>query len=256
MSIILKTEEEIEILREGGRRLATVLNKVKDKVKPGVSTKDLDRYAQELIKEMGDEPAFLNYTPEGVRVPFPAALCTSVNEEIVHGIPKENVILKEGDIISIDCGLCHQGLYTDMAMTIPVGKVLPEIKKLLDTTRLALEAGIKAFKPGNTLGDVGSVIFDFAHQEGYGVVEELSGHGVGKEIHEDPYIPNFGRPGKGEKIVPGMVVAIEPMFNLGTKHVKFENDHYTVRTLDHKPSAHFEHTIAVTENGPEILTQV
>lgn len=256
MAIIIKTKEEIEILREGGRRLAGVLHKVKERIKPGISTKDLDRYAQELIKDLGDEPAFLNYIPEGVSKPFPAALCVSVNEEVVHGIPKENLILKEGDIVSIDCGLKYQGLYTDMAMTVPVGKVSSEVKKLVETTRRALEAGIDTFIPGNTLGDVGHVIAEFARDEGYGIVEELSGHGVGREIHEDPYIPNFGRPGEGEKIVPDMVVAIEPMFNLGTKRVKFENDQYTVRTLDRKPSAHFEHTVLVTEKGSEILTKV
>src|ERR1035437_3935121 len=254
--IIIKTPEEIEIIREGGRRLATVLNKVKDIVAPGVSTKDLDRYAEKLIREMGDYPAFLNYRPEGARTPFPASLCVSVNEEIVHGIPKGNKILKEGDIVSIDLGLNHKGLFTDMAITVPVGEIPPSSKKLLEVTEKALQIGIDAARVGNRTGDIGFAIESFVRPHKYGIVEVLSGHGVGKAIHEDPYIPNFGKKGKGAKLVPGMVVAIEPMLNNGTKNVTIDDDDWTFRTADGKKSAHFEHTILITENGPEILTSM
>lgn len=258
--ITIKTKEEIEILREGGRRLATVLYKVRDMVAPGVSTKELDTYAEKLIREMGDEPAFLNYRPQGARLPFPAALCVSVNEEVVHGIPSPRRILKEGDIVSIDLGVKHKGLFTDMAMTVPVGKVSGGNIKLIETTEKALKAGIAAARAGNTTGDIGHAIEHFARSQKssqrYGIVEVLAGHGVGRAIHEDPFIPNFGKAGTGTKLTPGMVIAIEPMLNLGTKHVVLDRDEWTFRTQDGKRSAHFEHTILITENGPEILTKV
>lgn len=257
MAIIIKTKEEIEILREGGKRLATVLNKVRDIVAPGVSTKDLDVYAEKLIREMGDTPAFLNYRPAGARTPFPASLCVSVNDEIVHGIPKKNHILKEGDIVSIDLGVKHKGLFTDMAMTVPVGVIAPNVAKLLDDTEQALMAGINAAVGGASIGDIGHAIESFVRAKGnYGIVEELAGHGVGRAIHEDPYIPNFGKAGRGEKLVPGMVVALEPMLNLGTKKVTIDDDDWTFRTADRKKSAHFEHTILITEGEPEILTKI
>lgn len=257
MAIIIKTKEEIEILREGGKRLATVLNKVRDIVAPGVSTKDLDMYAEKLIREMGDEPAFLNYRPAGARTPFPASLCVSVNDEIVHGIPKKNHILKEGDIVSIDLGVKHKGLFTDMAMTVPVGVIAPNVAKLLDDTEQALMAGINAAVGGASIGDIGHAIESFVRAKGnYGIVEELAGHGVGRAIHEDPYIPNFGKAGRGEKLVPGMVVALEPMLNLGTKKVTIDDDDWTFRTADRKKSAHFEHTILITEGEAEILTKI
>ncbi len=254
--IIIKTPKEIEILREGGRRLATILYKVKDKVKPGVSTKDLDDYAFKLITDMGDTPAFLNYRPEGADKPFPASLCVSVNDEVVHGIPNKNKILKEGDIVSIDLGLKHGGLFTDMALTVAVGSPSLSTQKLLDTTEKALQLGIDAACGGNTTGDIGHAIESFVKPHKYGIVEVLSGHGVGRAIHEDPYIPNFGKKGKGEKLVPGMVVAIEPMLNNGTKHVTLDDDGYTIRTADGKKSAHFENTILITDGEPEILTKV
>lgn len=253
--IIIKTLQEIEILREGGRRLATVLHKVKEKVAPGVSTKDLNIYAEKLIRDMGDTPAFLNYRPIGAKVSFPASLCVSVNDEVVHGIPSAKRILQEGDIVSIDLGLKHNGLFTDMALTVPVGEINSENKKLLKVTEEALSIGIDAALGGNTTGDIGYAIESFIKAKGkYGIVEILSGHGVGRAIHEDPYIPNFGKRGKGEKLVPGMVVALEPMLNLGTKNVTLDNDGYTIHTADGKRSAHFEHTILITESGPEILT--
>ena len=260
--IIIKTPQEIEIIRKGGKHLAAVLNKVKKKVAPGVSTKELDMYAEKLIREMGDTPAFLNYKPEGAGKPFPASLCVSVNDEVVHGIPRKNRILKEGDIVSIDLGVKHQGLFTDTAMTVPVGKVNSTDLKLMQVTETALQVGISAAVGGNTVGDIGFAIESFTRaqsaQKGpkYGLVEVLSGHGVGKAIHEDPYIPNFGKPGRGEKLVPGMIVALEPMLNLGTKHVTMDDDGYTIRTADGKKSAHFEHTILITEGEAEVLTKI
>src|SRR3989344_5215983 len=207
MSIMIKTPEEIEKRREGGRRLATVLYKVKEKVAPGVSTKELDTYAEKLIREMGDVPAFLNYRPAGAKTPFPASLCVSVNDEVVHGIPSMDKKLKEGDIVSLDLGLKHDGLFTDMAITVLVGKVSAGVEKLLEVTERALGQGINAAQAGNTVGDIGHAIESFIRsrkENKYGIVEILSGHGVGRAIHEDPYIPNFGKAGKGEKLVPGM----------------------------------------------------
>ncbi|MES2315258.1 MAG: type I methionyl aminopeptidase [Patescibacteria group bacterium] len=255
MGVIIKTKEEIEILREGGKRLATVLYKVKAKVKAGVSTKDLDDYAFKLITDMGDVPAFLNYRPEGASTPFPASLCTSVNDEVVHGIPSPDRILEEGDVISIDLGLKHKGLFTDMALTVPVGEVGPGAAKLLKVTEQALDVAINAAEAGNSTGDIGHAVESFVAGK-YGIVEVLAGHGVGKAIHEDPFIPNFGKAGKGAKLVPGMVIALEPMLNNGTKNVTLDDDGYTFRTADGKKSAHFEHTILITENGPEVLTKI
>lgn len=256
--IIIKTKEEIEIIREGGKHLATVLHKVKEKVAPGVSTKELDMYAEKLIREMGDTPAFLNYRPDGASRPFPASLCVSVNDEVVHGIPNKNRILKEGDIVSIDLGVKHRGLFTDMALTVPVGKVSESDLKLIKATEESLQAGINAAQRGNTIGDIGYAIESFvrSRKDKYGIVEVLSGHGVGRAIHEDPYIPNFGKKGTGAKLVPGMIIALEPMLNKGTKNVTIDDDDYTIRTADKKNSAHFEHTILITEDEPEILTKI
>src|SRR3989344_8883543 len=244
--IIIKTPEEIEILRECGKRLATVLYKVRDMVAPGVSTYELDKYAEKLIREMGDEPAFLNYKPEGAHIPFPAALCVSVNDEVVHGIPNKKRILKDGDIVSIDLGVKHKGLFTDMAMTVPVGSVTESDIKLMKMTEEALHVGIDAAQGGNKTGDIGNAIEQFVRNQKepkYGIVEVLAGHGVGKKIHEDPFIPNFGKAGTGAKLTPGMVIAIEPMLNSGTKTVTLDADGYTFRTADGKRSAHFEHTL-------------
>lgn len=260
--IIIKSREEIKILRECGKRLATVLYEVKDMVKPGVSTKDLDKYAEKLIRDLGDEPAFLNYSPEGASFPFPASLCVSVNDEVVHGIPKKERILKEGDIVSLDLGVKHKGLFTDMAITVPVGAVSSLNQKLIDTTEKALNVGIDAARSQNTVGDIGYAVESFVRSQDkknntkYGIVEILSGHGVGRAIHEDPYIPNFGKKGKGVKLVSGMVIAIEPMINLGTKNVILDADGYTFRTTDKKNSAHFEHTILITDGEPEVLTKI
>ncbi|MEK7088996.1 MAG: type I methionyl aminopeptidase [Patescibacteria group bacterium] len=256
MSIIIKTLEEIEILREGGKRLATVLYKVKNIVKPGISTKDLDDYTFKLIKEMGDEPAFLNYRPAGADSPYPASLCVSVNNEVVHGIPNTKKILQIGDIVSIDLGIKHRGLFTDMALTVPVGEVSASSIKLMKITEEALQVGINAAQGGNKIGDISHAIESFVRPHKYGIVEVLSGHGVGKAIHEDPYVPNFGKAGVGAKLAPGMVIAIEPMLNNGTKNVILDKDGYTFRTADGKKSAHFEHTILITDGEPEILTKI
>ena len=258
--IIVKTPEEIKILREGGRRLATVLYKVRDRIAPGVSTYDLDIYAEKLIRDMGDEPAFLIYRPDGARISFPATLCISVNDEVVHGIPKKERILKEGDIVSIDLGVKHKGLFTDMALTTPVGAVSDSSLELMRVTEQALQVGINEAVGGNRVGDIGHAIESFIRSqkggERYGIVEILAGHGVGRQIHEDPYIPNFGKKGTGAKLVPGMVIAIEPMLNNGTKNVTLDDDGYTFHTADGKRSANFEHTILITEGEPEILTKV
>ncbi len=254
--IIIKTKEEIEVLREGGKRLAFVLNKVAEKVVPGISTWELDQYALKLITEMGDYPAFLNYRPEGASSPYPASLCVSVNDEVVHGIPKKDKILQEGDIVSLDLGLRHKGFFTDMAMTVPVGEVSGASLKLMETTKKALEVGISVAIAGNKIGDISNAIEKFARPHKYGIVEVLAGHGVGRAIHEDPFIPNYGKAGTGAKLVPGMVIALEPMLNNGTKNVTIDDDGWTFRTADRKKSAHFEHTILITESEPEVLTKV
>jgi methionyl aminopeptidase len=253
--VTLKTKEDIAILREGGKRHSTIMKQLVAMVGPGVRAADIDARAQELIRQGGDTPAFLNYQPDGASRPYPASVCISVNDEIVHGIPNEgDKILKEGDIVSIDLGLIHKKLITDMAVTVPVGKVSPELETLLKVTKEALLAGIKAAKGGKRVGDIGSAISLIAQAHGYGVVEELSGHGVGYHVHEDPFVPNYGTPGKGVLLKPGMVIAIEPMFNLGTKKVVLDADDYTYRTADGKPSAHFEHTVVITKGDAEILT--
>jgi methionyl aminopeptidase len=233
--------------------LASILARVAKKVAPGVTTKELDEYAYKLIKEGGDEPAFLNYKPEGQDKAYPASLCTSVNNEVVHGIPNANKVLKEGDIISIDLGIKHKGLFTDHAMTVPVGKIPKASGKLLEITHEALLVGIEAAKCGNTVGDIGYAIEKFVGKK-YGIVKELSGHGVGKKIHEDPFVPNFGKPGKGEELIPGMVIAIEPMLNIGRAAIMTLPDGYTIKTVDGSRSAHFEHTVLITEGDAEILT--
>ncbi len=255
MAIIIKTQKEIEILREGGKRLAKILHEVGNIVAPGVTTRELDQYARKLIEESGDTAAFLNYKPYGAKYPYPAALCTSVNNEIVHGIPSKNRILNEGDIISLDLGLKHKGMFTDHAVTVPVGKISPASKKLLQITESALEQGISAARGGARVGDIGFAIEEYLKPHRYGIVRELAGHGVGREIHEDPYVPNYGKRGTGELLKPGMVIAIEPMVNEGTAHVVLLDDGYTYCTQDGKRSAHFEHTILITEGDPEILTQ-
>jgi len=254
--ITKKKPKEIEILREGGRRLAGVLAELSAMVAPGVSTLALNDKAAEILKELGDRSAFLNYQPYGAKRPYPATLCVSINDAVVHGIPNENPVhLKDGDIVSLDMGLVHRGMFLDSAVTVPVGTVDAASQKLLNITREALMVGIKACKPGATTGDVGYAIQKFVEPYGYGIIEELAGHGVGYKVHEDPYMPNYGTPGAGETLEPGMVLAIEPMLNIGSRHIKLDKDGYTYRTKDGSRSAHFEHTIVITEKGSEILTR-
>lgn len=251
---ILKNKEEIEILREGGRRLARILAKIKSASKPGISTKDLDDLAFRLADEGGDKPAFLNYCPEENGRPYPATLCVSVNEELVHGLPSPEKILKDGDIISVDMGLNHLGLITDSAITFPIGKIQKETQLLLKATRECLETGIKEAKSGNFVGDIGFAIEKTAKKYGFDLAKGLAGHGVGHKVHEDPLIPNTGRRGNGMKIKIGMVLAIEPMLCLGSGEISLEKDGFTISTKDKSLCAHFEHTIAITEKGPEVLT--
>ncbi len=249
-----KTSAEIDLLRESGKRLARVLHLVAGEIKAGVTTKYLDEVAERLIRETGDTPPFLNYTPHGARKPFPAALCVSVNDEIVHGIPSKRVIV-DGDIVSIDLGLTHQGMITDAALTIPVGKVSPEIAQLIRETERGLEEGIRAMKVGGRIGDIGAAIERVAHKHGYGIVRELGGHGVGHAVHEDPYVPNYGAKGTGPLLKTGMVLALEPMFMLGKEDVRLMPDGYTIVSEDGSISAHFEHTVAITDIGAEVLTR-
>lgn len=257
MSSFIKTEKEIEILRECGKRLARVLDELEKAVRPGVSTKELDLLAEKLIRATGDTPSFLGYQPYGANFPYPGTLCVSVNDEIVHGIGKENCILKEGDIIGLDLGMTHNGLITDSARTVAVGKISAPAQKLLDTTKKALEVGINTAKAGAYSGDIGYAIENFVKPYKYGIVRELGGHGVGRKVHEEPYIPNFGtRKGVGVKLKPGMVIAVEPMLNIGKRGIVLDKDGYTYRTADRSLSAHFEHTVLIAKDGPEILTKL
>lgn len=257
MSISIKTKEEIAILREGGCRLATILKEVADAVAPGISSLELNSLAERLIQEGGDTPAFLGYCGKKDTKPFPATLCVSVNDEVVHGVPNEREkILREGDIVSLDLGIRHIGLFTDMAITVPVGKIDDKAKKLLSITKKALSFGIKDVRDGATTGDIGFAIEHFVQPYGFGIVRALAGHGVGYAVHEEPLIPNFGKKGDGTLLKTGMVIAIEPMLNEGGAEVVLAEDGFTFRTKDGSRSAHFEHTVAVTENGAEILTAI
>ncbi|MCK5592167.1 MAG: type I methionyl aminopeptidase [Candidatus Pacebacteria bacterium] len=250
---LIKTEEEIKILREGGKRLAFIMAQLKKAVVVGISTKELDQLTEKLIRDGGDEPSILNYKPDGASYPFPASVCISINDEIVHGIPGERK-LEDGDIVSFDFCLTHKKLITDGAITVLVGDVVPEIKKLVNVTKSALEVGIKVARPGKRLGDIGHAIEMCARQHGYGVIRELGGHGVGHCVHEEPFVQNFGKPGEGLLLEPGMVIALEPMFTLGSRNIEVLKDGYTIVTRDHSPSAHFEHTIAITKDGHKVLT--
>jgi methionyl aminopeptidase len=249
-------QKEIEILREGGRRLAYILNEIKNVIVSGIITKKLDDIAKQLIKDGGDDPAFLGYTPGGASSSYPASICVSVNDEIVHGIPGKRV-LKEGDIVGIDLGLKHKGLFVDAALTVPVGKVDQSSKELIFETQKALYAGIDAARGGGHIGDIGAAIEKSVKKSGFSIVEELGGHGVGHKVHQDPFIPNVGKRGTGGKIVSGMVIAIEPMLNEGSKNISLSlKDNFTFSTMDGKRSAHFEHTILITDGAPEILTKL
>ena len=253
--MIIKNETERENLIEGGRRLAAVLETLRAKVAPGVTTEELDDLAEAMIRDGGDEPCFLGYTPEGGNRPYPATLCVSINEEVVHGIPNELVkTLKEGDIVGLDLGLTHNGIIVDAAITVPVGNVTEEAKKLLRATEEALAAGILAAVPGKHVGDISHAIQEVIEGAGFKVVKELGGHGVGDVVHEDPFIPNYGRKGEGELLEEGMVLALEPIATAGKAAVVLAPDGYTFRTKDGSKSAHFEHTILLEKNGARIIT--
>jgi methionyl aminopeptidase len=254
--ITIKTKEEIEKLREGGKRLAFILQEVGKAAKPGVSTAELNDLATKLAKEKGDIPSELNYKPKGAKRPYPASICVSINDEVVHGIPNENPkILKEGDIVSLDMCLTHKGLVTDSAITVSVGNIDSVSKKLIEVTKEALYAGIKSAKGNKHTGDIGFAVERVAKANGFSVVEDLCGHGVGYSVHEDPYIPNYGDRGSGDRLKPGMIIAIEPMINEGAKDVFIDKDGYTFKTVDASRSAHFEHTVLITSGEPEILTK-
>ncbi len=243
----LKTEEELILIREGAQILGRAHGEIAKLIKPGVKTLTLDKVAEEFIRDNGGVPSFKNYNG------FPASLCISVNEVVVHGFPG-NYELRATDIISVDCGVYYKGYHSDSAYTYPLEEVGDETLLLLERTYDSLYKGIEQAKAGNRIGDVAYAVQSYVESFGYGVVRELVGHGVGKKLHEDPEVPNYGKRGKGIKIVPGMVFAIEPMINQGTKNVVQERDGWTIRTSDKKPSAHFEHTVAVHEDRTEILT--
>jgi len=234
-------------MRRAGSIVGATLALLRSSVEPGLTTKDLDNIAYKEIVRHGGKPTFKGYRG------FPASICASVNEEIVHGIPGKRV-LKEGDIIKMDVGATIDGFIGDAAISVAVGKVAPEAIELMDATRLSLEEGIKAAMPGNRIGDIGAAVQKYGESKGYGVVREFVGHGVGRFLHEDPQVPNYGRPGLGPLLRTGMCIAIEPMLNLGDWHTRILDDQWTVVTADGKLSSHFEHTIAITDDGPEIMT--
>ncbi|MFA6863330.1 MAG: type I methionyl aminopeptidase [Dysgonamonadaceae bacterium] len=245
--IYLKTDEEIELMRESNRLVGMTLGELSKQIKPGVTTLQLDKIADEFIRDHGATPSFLGYGG------FPNSICTSVNENVVHGIPNSKP-LQEGDVLSIDCGTSKNGFSGDSAYTFCVGEVAEEVKELLRATRKALYLGIEQAKEGNRIGDIGYTIQTYCEKQGYSVVRELVGHGIGQEMHEAPEVPNYGRRGTGALIRNGMCIAIEPMINLGSKNVVFESDGWTVRTKDRKPSEYFEHTIAVRNGKADILS--
>ncbi len=255
--ITIKTPEDIKKLREGGRRLAEILHAVSLEAKPGVMTDYLDVKAFDLIKAGGDKSAFLNYRPKGAARKYPASLCVSINEEVVHGIPNEYPrALKEGDIVSLDLGLIHDGLYTDHAITVAVGAVSGKARELMDVTKKAMMLGIAQARAGKKTGDIGYAIESCALKHKLGIVEELTGHGVGYAVHEDPFVPNFGAQNEGALLKAGMVIAIEPMFTLGAPDVELLSDEWTYATVDKSLAAHFEHTVVITDGDPEILTKI
>ena len=249
--IYLKTRDEIELMRESALMVSRTLALIAKEVKPGVEPIKLDKLAEEFIRDNGAIPAFKGYGHKSN--PFPATLCISINEAVVHGIPT-NKPLKEGDIISVDCGVKKNGYYGDHAYTFAVGEIKPEVQKLIDVTKESLLLGIEQMVTGNRIGDISFAIQQHAEKNGFGVVRELVGHGLGKNLHEEPEVPNYGKRGNGPKLTEGMVLAIEPMINLGTKNIKQLNDGWTIITSDGKPSAHFEHDVAIVDGKPEILS--
>jgi methionyl aminopeptidase len=248
----IKRASEIEKMRASGRILADILEVLRAEIRPGVSTGDLDRIAERMIRDAGAIPSFKGY---GSNPPFPASICASINDEVVHGIPSPRRRLADGDVVSIDIGCILDGWHADCARTWAVGAVPPDVTELIEATQRGIEAGIAAAVAGNRLGDVGHAIESVANERGYGIVRPFVGHGIGQSMHEEPQVPNYGRPGTGMLIETGMCFAIEPMFTMGGDDVFVDDDNWTVRTVDGSLSAHFENTIAVTEDGPRILTE-
>jgi methionyl aminopeptidase len=249
--IQLKSDREIDIMARGGAILAATHELLRTRVRPGVTTLDLDQFAEDFIRShSGAEPAFKGLYG------FPGSICASINSEIVHGIPSRKRILMEGDIVSVDIGVRFQGFYTDSANTIPVGEISPEARHLLDVTERALYRGIESSRVGNHLGDIGNAIEQVVVRAGYSIVRELVGHGIGTGPHEEPQVPNYGKPKRGTRLVPGLTIAIEPMVNIGSATTRTLGDDWTVVTADGSLSAHFEHTVAVTPEGPRILTRI
>ena len=244
--MVLKTAGELELMNEANRIVHMVLGGLAEKVVPGVTTRELDRYAEKAIREAGGVPAFLHYKG------YPATLCTSINEVIVHGIPDETA-LRDGDIIGIDCGVVYKGYYGDAARTYAVGTVSPAAQRLMSVTKRALELAVEEVRPNKRLSDIGHAVQAYVESEGFSVVRDFVGHGIGTALHEDPQVPNFGEPGRGPKLKPGLVIAIEPMVNAGAPAVMVDKDGWTARTADGSLSAHFEYSVAVTDHGARIL---
>jgi methionyl aminopeptidase len=248
--IQLKSQREIEVMAHGGQILADTVALMERSVRPGISTEELDEIADDFIRSHpGAIPSFKGLYN------FPASICTSINNEIVHGIPSKRRILAEGDIVSVDVGVKYQGYHTDSATTVAVGKIPSESQRLLDVTKKALEAGVNAARNGNHLGDIGAAVQAVVEKAGFSVVRDLVGHGIGSGFHEEPQVPNYGKPKRGLRLVPGLTIAIEPMVNVGKPGIRTMPDRWTVVTIDGMRSAHFEHTVAITENGPRVLTQ-
>ena len=248
MSVSIKSAREIELMREAGRLLEIVHSELGQAIRPGVSTLDIDKLGEKLIRSLGCTPNFLHYNG------FPASICVSVNDEVVHGIPRKDRILQEGDIVSLDAGLIYKGFHSDAARTYAVGQISPEAEKLLDVTKQSFFEGIKYARAGRHLHEISGAVGAYAEQFGYGVVEDLCGHGIGRSLHEDPQIPNYGQKRRGIRLMPGMTLAIEPMINAGRKDVYWEDDDWTVVTDDGSLSAHYENTVLITDGEPEILT--
>ena len=252
--ITLKSESDLLLMRKAGKIVADVLDMIAAMVRPGISTGHIDEAAEKLIRSAGATPAFKGYRVPGIPSPFPSAVCASINEEIVHGFPSKDRILAEGDIISIDVGTCYAGYYGDAAYTYPVGTVSSERKKLLEVTRESLGKAIESARAGNTLGDIGHAVESWVTPRGYGLVRDYSGHGIGTHLHEPPQIPNYGRPGRGITLKPGMTLAIEPMVMAGKEDVEVGEDQWIVITADRSDAAHFERTVLIRDGEPEILT--
>lgn len=253
MSIFLKTEDEIELMRRANRLVGLTLAELARHIKPGVSTLQLDKIAGEFIRDNGATPTFKGF-PNPYGGPFPANICTSVNDVVVHGVPNAKTVLREGDIISIDCGTLLDGFNGDSCYTFCVGEVSQDVKRLLATTYESLYKAIDVAVAGHHVGDIGSTVQDYCEERGYGIVRELTGHGIGRQMHEDPMVPNYGRRGNGPLLKAGMCIAIEPMVTMGDKAVVLANDKWSVLTRDHRPAAHYEHTIAIRRGKSEILS--